>query len=339
MQPMAKHQRVEIDLKLPEEKPEGPSDLDALVAELPTSSSVMVIQRRNDKNPSQWDHCVKISVSDFEIEGFKREFGGGVYRAYVRDTKNQLVKQLTFSIDARFLPQSFNAAPGPGAQAIALQEEAAENRKLLRDLLMALAGRPAPQSSGLDDAIKLLAVMRDGSGAGASTRDLLAMFQQGMQLAGDRPSDAFGGVVSAASPLLNAIAKNLEVQVEERRQRMLGAGPARPADAPAAGVPAGPYAWLAKVQPYFGQLVQLAKLDKDPELYADVILDQLPEEFVPELEEAAKDPAFVSEVLNRVAEARMYRGWFEPFLVRLRTQLLEEEPPAVENGNRQREGL
>lgn len=351
---MAKGRKVTVDLRLPTEE-EGRTtgdDLDALLAELPAAAASITLSRRNDKNPTQWDYCTKIPVNEFDLEAVKREFGGGIYRGQVKQGTGQMVRQFTFSIESRFVPQAFQQpAAGPGAQAIALQEEAMENRKLFRDLLLALAARPAG-GNDLDTAIKLATLLKgDSTSGGATVRDLLAMFQQGMQLGADRQplSDSFGGVVSAASPLLNAIAKNLEAQVEERRRVLGGGAPVRESSvqgplSPAGGPPrtesgpvSGPYSWLGKVQPYFAQLVNLAKLDKDPELYADVVLDQLPDEFVAELEEAAKDPAFVQEVLSRVSEARMYRGWFEAFLTRLRAQLLDEDQPSA-NGNGHREG-
>lgn len=346
---MGKRRTVTLDLKLPSDTEETPKDtaeeldLSALIAELPAVSAAISVNRQNEKNPTRWDYCAKIPVPEFDLDSIKREFGGGVYRCRVIDAKGAFVRGFNFSIDARFQPQPIvGTVQGPGAAAI----EAQEWRGMFKDLVMAMiAGRGAvSQTDPLEAGLKIAALVTGAAQHSSPAKEMLDVFLKGMDLAEKRvvPTDSFGSMVHAASPLFSALADNIRAQIEQKRLRQLHPSPAAPAP-PAAPtdptmppVATGPYAWLAQVGPYVAQLTLLAQADKDPALYADLVLDQLPEPVYEAIAESAKDPRFVEEVVNRVPEARMYSAWFRQFLTHLRDGLLEpEEPPPPTNGHRE----
>jgi hypothetical protein len=82
------------------------------------------------------------------------------------------------------------------------------------------------------------------------------------------------------------------------------------------------------VQHYMGVLTAQAAADSDPELYAGLILDQLPDEAIIMLLDREPDP--VSALIADYPPAEPYREWFEAVVAYVEQAFADDGPPGVQ---------
>lgn len=339
---MAKRKATTVTLTLPGGKTVEELDLSEIEAQLPDRSAQVQLYRQDDEEPTKWNYVGRMGASEFSLEAVKEEYGGGDYRGHLLDKDGKFTgTRFPFSIDRRAVPRSERGQQGNGISGN-LAEELAEAREFQKTLLLSILtgkmSQPASSTDPMEMAVKIAELTTRQSPAALGASEVIKLLREGMALGADRPAaaaDSMGAMVQAAAPLFGALATRI-TQVNQSRQ--VSPGPAAPAAPPAPSVPdmspampTGPYAWLEHVRPYVPQLVAMAQAGKDPVILVDFVLDQLPDQFVDDMELAAKDARFVEEVLQRIPEARMQAPWFTAFLTELRKALLED-PSQQTNG-------
>lgn len=308
--------------------------LEQLLAELPSGAQYVLVQRQNTLDPMKWDHSGKIAAADFSIETVKDYNGGGSYRAQLVGEKGRLLgTKLEFSIDARFKPTKGPLAEAPAAPgtAVVVGEHAGlaalkSQVEMLTLLMLKGSMTPAgPVTDPFQGALKIAELMKANAPAAAVGDSLLQKFLEGMTL-GQKLSggdgDGFAKLAEASSPLFSAIAENIAADATAKRRR-------QDMKVVKGGAPAATGDWRDRVRPHVPKLLGLAQAKKDPELYAELMLDNIADEVFVELETLAKGaphaPAFVAQLLMAFPELEPERVWVTEFLTAVWEQLTAPE--------------
>lgn len=279
-------------------------------------------------NSRKQAYLCALEVEDFSLDEIKRRFGGGdfVVKGYDERSKLRVNQTVTIEGDPVALVPALPApttAPAPldlGALARLMQEN---NQALLSGLATIL--QPAPQQSRsdiIDDMIKMKTLF----GNAAPSSDGIENIMKGIQLARDiTPRE--GGVdgmevlLETVKSLAPAFTKALTAN-EPRPQRTAPAHPqiaaqpvnsivaqAQPAPVPVSALPEADDDMMLKF--YLGILVGYAEQDRDTSLYAEVVMDNVPEEKLQELL-AMPDPVAHLGAIHPGVLA--HRDWFQSLI-------------------------
>jgi len=314
-------------------------DLDTLMAELPEAPVIVVLHRVNDKETTQWDYLDRMAANDFTLEAVKQQYGGGKYRATIFGVANRHLRRVPFRIDPRFKPAAL-AAIVPGSSEVSRIENAIA---ALADVVTraVTARAPAVERDPLDVALKIVEIMRGGNAPVSPTSELVKTLREGMDLGreiGERTAggngggdgDSFASALKSVEPLIGAVADRL--RAEPPRRRALPAGPSEPAPAPAAhseaSVPMAPVdsgpPWAAQVRPHLPHLVSLARINANPESWADAILDMLSDEVYGEFEIMSRRPDFADVVMGALPELAPVNEWARRLLAVMAERMAPE---------------
>lgn len=319
--------------------------------ELGSEEGRVFIRRRDDKG--QMAALGSFPASDFTIDQVIRDFGGGRYDAtFWKGPEN--LGSVQFNVDEsipRRLPKSFlvesdapstptPASPGypvppwgvMSPEIVALKEVLSKQAELVNQLIVQMATREqAPREQiSIQDIIALM----NARGTPTGAEQLIAAIKDGVELG--RSAGEGGGGDKGYWPVLERlagpVARTLESALERDRGAVRGALPApagapgRPAAPPSSGVPAmppGAPTWLVHLAPHVPALIAYARANKDPALYAAVILDNIDPGAQLEIAEAAKDPQFIEKTVAVLpAPLKAYSVWCQQVLDEMRKILL-----------------
>jgi hypothetical protein len=251
------------------------------------------------------EYLGSMALADFTLDAVAERYGGGAYSWRAVHPSGQYVK----ADPATHGTQRFNIA-GParytdGSGGPAPASTPGGEMRFVLDLLKDLAlDRTKEKGGGIGDvAVQMATAMATiqattmqtmltamkGTGGG-TTADLMENVTAVLELADKLKGDGGGGSDPLLAGMLATAARALEHVADS--QRASGRAPlahhaalALMAGAPPAAQPVAPQedaeqmtpapAVLAPLAPYIVQLVKLAERDRDPELYADVLIDQL----------------------------------------------------------------
>lgn len=322
--------------------------MEKLFTELPQGAQYVLLHRRNDRDATKWDHEGKIPTADFSVEAVKEQYGGGDYRVQPVGEKGRFLGQpVEFSIDHRFKPTRGPLAVGDaiteaGAAAGGGNTLARIEKLLEMNLMLSMRGQHAPGAAApvtdpFEGALKIATLMK-GSQAGPSVTEMMETLFKGMKIGQDMAGgerSGFAALADSATPLFGALAKSIEADAEAKARRSLRVMPAAPNPLPGEPVPMP--TWHDSVRPYIPQLVKLAQAEKDPELYADLVLDQLSAEVYDQVEREARNrtaPEFLELFLAAFPELRAYQLWCQEFFGRIHAELTAPaEPDAANTGH------
>ena len=312
--------------------------LDQLLTDLGGDESAAVTVYRYSKN-TRPEYLFRCSAAEMSLDDLRDKYNGGTFRLYIAKD-GQLYSRKDIAIAA---PLKIGASLDTGGASTdmlgALREIGERQAQQLRDLLREM--RPEPQQSvNLPELITamgtFMAAVRPepaappppAPSAAVGMDSLLSVLMKGLELgretAGGGGGDGGGvlGLVRDAlkSPLIGnmvqAAAHAQQLQPAPQPQLPAAARIAMHAPQRAGQVPVSvpvptsqPEAEINAMQAgYLAQLVKKAKDGADPELYADVILDNVPEDQIRKLI-ARADAIDVLATVN--ADVRTYRPWFE----------------------------
>lgn len=354
----------------PGELPEvSPDDLDAyeqlsrIRVELGGAEGKVVLKRRNSKG--QLGALGVMAAVDFSIERVIGDWGGGRYVAvfYKGDEK---LDTMTFEVDESIPPRvpdqikeeikpqlMFQQPQQPREDGrmqtlersiLAMQESIKQQNELIRTVVTAaLAGRASGDGNGmggnaLEMGMKIAELIAQRTPVTQPAfADIKDIFLAGLEAknAAEGGEDGYGGVLKAfAGP----IARVLDTAMSNDKRRLMPppqpaqpGQPAQPAQ-PAQPTVQGP-AWLIHLQPHLNAILSWAKAGKDPELYAEVILDNVEPGAQMEIQAAAQDPEFVSKTLAALPMFVPYSAWATAVLTNIKELLTappeEEDEPAA----------
>lgn len=325
----------------------GAADMDALIREIcPPGSEHSVAVFRWDRDANKYAYLYRQPVEGFTLDAVRDRGGAGKYNLRIMGPKGHHVKSLVVllgEIAAGGQPKGNGTDP--------LAAALAELRVLVKqqgELLAALARTSsAPRAYGERDpiemAIRLVEVMKPAHAPAAADptamlKTMIDVFERGVEIGTGRDGDSLASVVDKTfPPLLDLLSKS----VANDRSRSVHALPASVTldTGAAAGVrkvahtpaPAAP-TLLDQLRASAAKLVGLAVAGRDPNVYACVFLDQLPDAHVAELSALAKRDDFVTLSLGYFPETQGHEPWFTEFLSAVREQLVdpggEEHVPA-----------
>jgi hypothetical protein len=302
----------------------------------------------------------------FSLDTLQEQWGGGNFTIRVRGTGGNYVgsKTITLAGKAKHKAESVvnaQAAPvasGDGGQLAgvlsAIQKNNEAQMTMVMSLLTAVLSKPAPVAPPAPDPLAMIAalkgIMKPENSEGGAVKLLLQGIELGKGLgeAGgetnmmDLVAKGFDTIKEAASLAPAPVPAPVRAPV----QRLAAPVPNHPAPGMVpATEPAGEppmtdqmkqIQWLRQQA---GMLVKLAEKKKDPELYAEVFLDNLPP-FVPAqlVYDTMSKPGAVAQLAMLNAAVGTHAEWFESFraaVIDLLEGDEEDEPGAEESGEGQ----
>lgn len=270
----------------PEPTPEilgTPDELEQAIAGLPQDSSVITLYRIPDQGKARY--VTKLTPEDFDLEQIKRQFGGGRFR-YTALQDGIKVQHGTFEIEGEpVLGGARREEASPVSREVAALTEKLERlvdtlgarpQSDFQEKLLTILLEDRKSRGGLDPELvaAILAAARGGGGGEPSQASQLTMLldaiKQGMMLSG-------GG---GTHPLIYAIEK-LTPSIEKTVNALTsqpGAKPAvpeKPALVPQVSEAFRPF--IPLIRPYLAGLISAASVNSNPESWADIIEDTIPQ--------------------------------------------------------------
>lgn len=316
------HEAQVIELAPRVEEVEEVSALEKVLAELGAVDNGRISVHRLPKEGGMQYVCTltpdEVQGEDSLFEAIRREYGGGDYRIHVRDQAGLLANRRV-SIAERKQPADLGGAAPMVAALERMQAQFAQ-------VLQAVTARPAVSDGDAEERVlqrmKMMAdIVRPQHGGGNGGEDMrlfMDTFQKGIDLgkamvapAEENPAAVLMQSLRTFEPLLRDAAKP-------------PARPARPAAAPAQ-VQAVPHQVQQQPQPQPVEPVQAggdaeamralllvvvkgAAANRDPDMYASLLADQLGTQAIEELL-SHHDP--IGLLLSIAPEAAQHRTWFE----------------------------
>jgi hypothetical protein len=324
----------------------GDPNIDQFMAELGDSAKAVALTIQDEKDKTRWSYLARIPLDDFSLEVVKEQYGGGRYRGRILDEDNHYMKHghFSFAIDGRFkrpvpdLPEtSPPVVPFPAPASATESTALGEMKEVVRqqgEAMIRLMEKISTQPDPLTMVLKVAEVMKPAAQSSPSM-DLAGMFglfstifTKGMELA--QNSSGEGGYIPVlkelGGPLLGMLTERLqkgETALEKARVSGLVAVPP----------PKPTLDGFVKI--YMPQLLTLARMGKDPELYADVMLDQIPEIWLEELVGRVNQPDFVDKLKALYPDVGPFEGWFKKLAEYIRVEFAPDagaEPGGANSG-------
>lgn len=342
--------------------PAGPPPTDALSEMMAglqgaANSRISIYRILKNQPPSYVAECAPES---FSLDDLRDKYNGGEFRLYVMKD-GRLWKNMRVFVEAppsRHDPVAASATGGLGDLLTVMREGFAAQAAALRE---ATAVRPAgpPMFSGDN----LPAIITAVTGALVALRPppppapppqpapdvdfaskSIDMFMKGLELARDLKEDAspadnsIGGMLRTVlgSPLMAQAVAAATPQPRPAQPRPAIAGPQQPQAQPQ------PQPQQSQPQPtqpeaadfnmlhyYYGLLCQKAAAGADPVLYAEVVLDNVPDDTLNNL--LTRQPTPLDALLAEYPAAAPHREWFATLIDTLLSAMTEgEEESAAE---------
>lgn len=311
--------------------------LDALMAELggEWSEGTVTINKKSERS-KKFEWVDKITATDFVANGmpYLAQYGSGeylllIYSGGTRGMRKRKIITISEAASAREqakLPPSIAASPSAEVAALA------GSIKEMQTLIMQLAKNvSAPRQDSVADKMREYLLIRDTFGMGAASHavpapvDPIKMFQSVLDMVRDMqpPDDGPSGMMDIAEKFMKTFGPMINRVVEQAQTAPALAAPAAAAATPGAQPAPAPNAAEGEkmfeqmmIKYFLNTLIVAASQDADPETYADMILDQVPDETI---EAWINQPTLIDELQKYDARVAKFPDWF----ARLRTAILE----------------
>ena len=293
-----------------DEEPED--DLSRVLGELGESSNAVVkVERlREGKSPE--------FVDDFTAEGFslkmlQKTYGGGEYKLTARAQGRFVFRRVVSIAQPLNLPEP-QAATRMDALADAIKQGFDQQNKFLMQMMLLPRGEGGATSraSVLEELRTMKEIFGTAPASGATPDKMIELVKLGVELAGEGGEQNLLGVLTKA---LDTFGEPLKEAIRQQHAAP-GAG-AKPL-VPGANRPEHP------MKKHVATLIEQARFNSDPALWAEVILERVPEPQVRAFLEGdpiMKLAEFDRRVLDNVK-------WFESLGAELRALLDENAPDA-----------
>lgn len=325
-------------IELPRDEDDGATALDAVLSELGGIDNGRVGVYRIDR-AGGLEYVATLTPDEVQgeaslLEAIRRDYGGGNYRIHVRDNAG-LIANRRVSIAERKAP-AVDAVPNM-VQAM-MQGMQAQMDRLVQ--AVTVAQRPAVSEADAEE--KVLARMQTMANilgtrsSGIDTSVVMETLSQGIEL-GKQLGGAAGGQDNTGAVMAESLKAFTAMMAAQQRAplRRPVPAPARqvaaatapaelpPAEPAAVEVPAGTDE-VAAMRTLLQVVMTGARRDSDPELYAELVADQLGDEGVAEL---LRLPDPVAVLVQLEPEADEHRTWLQGLAQALR-ELQEEQRAA-----------
>jgi hypothetical protein len=355
----------ELELESPDEQGPGDDFADVL-ADLAGGSEAKCEIRRT--SPAEFaGYCCTYAASEMSLDRLAEEWGGGKFNVRVRDSKGvfrgstsvQIAGKAKFRSDNQTTPvaaaATVQAMPDIGAIMKAAMDSQKPQIDMLTSLVTALIQKPTPTVEKGPDVLEIIGQLAPilKPERASDSGDAVKMLLQGIELGKEFAGGGDGGEPS----MMGIASKGLEFVT-----KMAAAAPARPRPRPQAPRPAlaAPVASAVPVaqpaaQPVVSDepvdivnpqdppmlkllnwirqqttlLCYQAARNKDPELYADLFLDNIPADVsLDVIYEQMSDPNALENLAQINPDVRKFPEWMERFRQHVLAGLVDDEQPA-----------
>jgi hypothetical protein len=276
------------------------------------------------------------------LDDLMREYGGGYYRIQLIDGDNKFVTGGSRTLVIDGVPIVPGAAAAAAVPAVAVVDQRLDGmQRLFETLLTALVAKPAaPVSSPLDDLVKLTTVL-SGLNPPEKAQDgkFMDWYLRGRD-EGERQATALAAVSQSggADPDADALLKIGMPLVELAKQQMDINRQQPQVMVPAqrmAGAPAGPVNevvdmpwWVVALRPYVRDLYDRARAGKNARVYADMVVEDMPDAALTRVADLVSDPDFRRQflaVFPQFNETIELQQWVAEFLEGVREGVVEDD--------------
>ena len=303
-------------------------EVDSMLEELGGADGYTVsIFRRVLSGPNQGKqaYMVRVPLAGFTLDDLRRDYGGGSYVLKVVGETDGKIKKVRHVV--------IEGAPASAVVPSAMNE----TNQLLRTLLERQTAAPAAPTFGPQEMLTMftgvMSMVREitpsSGGGGASAKELMDMYFRGKD---DGLRDApvsDGGLKSTlmdlGAPLLNIAQRNMAVREAELARA--SAAPVAPQQQ-IAEVPDVAPKWTYIVRGQIPALFQRAQAGKNPRVYANAMIEDLPEAALGAVYEAISQEDFVEQFVTQFpqfGQTAELREWIADFINEARESLREEE--------------
>jgi len=319
----------------------GEEDISAILARLGNDNKAHVRLYREVRG-GKLEFLDKFSPAEWlalDVDGVKDNYGAGDYRIRVYDEHSKVRGNRGFSI-AR-LP-TLNAVPAPPVAQAPSEHIASVVANAvaatLAPVLERLASATGNRESFLRELVQYKTLFAPVAAAASlpmpAPNDPLDMLRKVLDISKDLKSD---GAEKTVSDVMLELLQQFGPVLTERMQQMRAASGAAGAAPQARGIVAGPVlpttpTGATQVQSAEDSmrfsvsfLVAQAEMKKDPELYADVVLDQLPQDWIEQSMSMTTDEllALLATLDPRVNQ---HAEWFRELHTKMKELTAPDEP-------------
>lgn len=301
------------------------AELADVLSSLAGTSGTNITVYRMGSNKQQ-EYMFVCEPAAFSLDELRDKYGGGNFRLYI--TKNrQLYRNITLSVAKPFSPPAV-VAPQFDVVAI-MKQQMDDSRAMYSEIIKAISGRES--QSSFDPASMMTAMLTGMATLQNLTKpveqkpavsELLGLIEVIERIKGDGDSREPGMIDLAKeflrSPLLSAIGQQVQAGQQPRAVAPVNPNPQLAQPTPAAPPENQGDAMFKK---YLSQLCFKASQDADPELYADLVVDNVPAIV---LENVLKHPDPVMFLAAQCPEVATFRVWFEAMISAIRDRLAED---------------
>lgn len=321
-----------------EANPDHDADVEQVLQQVGETAKFIVIHRLQDRSPGKWDYLLRVEVSEFSLENIKEEFGGGNYRGKIYNRHGKYVKGFSFSIDTRFKPnpkidvveKTITENPSGLSEIRSLIEN---QNQVIR---MMLEKQNASQTDPLQTALQMTQIF-SGMNKPAQTEainvnQMFDIFKEGMKVGQMSEGDSYGSVLETmGKPLIELLTKQ-SVQADKVLEKTNATVPKTLNSTPK---PERPLVNNINdyIKTYLPQLLILAKKEKPASLYADLMLDQLPDKFFNDFAEFIQGENVFEKLMVLKGDVKNYENWFNEFIECLKNGIIFEDAPPVTEGS------
>lgn len=304
---------------------EDDSDVESLLTEVGSASKYVAIKRQHPTT-KEWEYVARYDLPiDNLMDRVKEEHGGGKYTGRICHQGGDYIKGLTFSIDSRFRPAPVTTPPVIGvASATPPSEGLSEVKELLKQLI---ALQMTPKHDPLEVGLRIAEAMRRGPSdiplapvvsSIPPWSEMFSIFKQGMEMGATAGGGEGLGYLPVIEKLGGPLVEILGKVANKSNPTVAKVNGGTPLPKP---TPTTPDQYISK---YLPQIISLALSKKDPTLYADVILDQIPESQYDYLYGVVTRPDVIPFLTTLHPGVKEHEAWFLELTKAIREALTPE---------------
>jgi len=337
----------------------GKSDEEDTVAffeEIGNRSKKVSLERQEEKHNGKFYYLGTVESEGLTLDWVKDEFGGGTFRARLLDEKGKFIRAKNFSIDPRYkarVPlnessssQIIHTSSTDGMGEIKLLIE--KQNALIERIFSRPPVDPLDSLDKMTSIISKLMPQRETASIQSplNADTLFSIFQKGIDLGMGMNSDSYMPVIKEMGMPLLEIVKNITKNGTAIQEKIKAAIPSTvpipsqgampppsPPTPPPVSAPAQVPGLEDIIKAYLPQLCQLAKFGKDPSLYADLTLDQMPGEHFDSFANLLSDPQLIEKLATVNPEVKNHEQWFKDYIQATKDGITEGETTAPATGD------
>lgn len=250
------------------------------------------------------------------LETLRDEYGGGDFCIKIHAGEGRRLRmQERVSVESPKIKKTEVVQQNAGNNSMMdmMREQMAAQQTMLNNLLLGIAQRPAPPAAAGLGLVEMLTIVEKMTPKQVNPLEQLTLMRElvdfGKEVSGNAPEDTgFMSAFKALAPALTAIASNQPQQAQPAGRPGNQLPQAQPAGRPGNQPPQNAHqAEQNESLVLLKMLVRAAKIGTDPEIYSEVVIDQLGEENCTAI---INNPDLLKGMLLQIPDGENYSEWF-----------------------------